>query len=75
MLSPDGSCGFLVPPFDEGAYADKLLEICSMSEDEQLAIRKRGIVKRLAYTPEIVAGKWKSLFDKLYQEQNNGKTA
>lgn len=75
VLSPDGSCGFLVPPFDEGAYADKLLEICSMSEDEQLAIRKRGIVKRLAYTPEIVAGKWKSLFDKLYQEQNNGKTA
>lgn len=68
VLSPDGSCGFLVPAFDEAAYVQKLLEIASISEEEALCIRKRGIAKRLEYSPEIISAKWKELFDKLYQD-------
>ena len=65
ILQPDGECGFLVPPFDEGAYAETLLRIASMTEEEQMRIRRNAVNKRLQYTPELIAEKWRLLFDRL----------
>lgn len=65
ILGSDGRCGYLVPPFDEAAYADVLLQIASLPEDEEKDMRKASISRRLRYTPEIIAGKWKELFDRL----------
>jgi glycosyltransferase involved in cell wall biosynthesis len=65
ILQPDGECGFLVPPFDEEAYADTLLRIAYMTEEEQMRIRRNSVNKRLQYTPELIAEKWRLLFDRL----------
>jgi glycosyltransferase involved in cell wall biosynthesis len=65
ILQPDAECGFLVPPFDEGAYAETLLRIASMTEEEQMRIRRNAVNKRLQYTPELIAEKWRLLFDRL----------
>ena len=65
ILSPDGECGFIVPPFDEDAYAETLLKVASLSEDEHLRLRRNSIEKRARYVPEMIAEKWKSLFDQL----------
>ncbi len=69
VLSPDGECGFIIPPFDEQQYADTLLKIASMSEEERESIGRKSVAKRLNYTPEIIAEKWKALFEKLYKEK------
>ena len=68
VLSPDGECGFIVPPFDEDAYAETLLRFTSLSEEQQLAIRKQAVARRLEYRPEVIAEKWKILFDDLMKQ-------
>ena len=68
ILSPHGECGFIIPSFDEGAYADTLIRIANLSEKEKETIRKRSVEKRLQYTPDIIAKKWKRLFDTLTQQ-------
>lgn len=65
ILSPDGECGFIVPPYDEDMYAETLLKIASLSEAGQMKIRKAALAKRMEYLPEIIAEKWRSLFDEL----------
>ena len=65
ILSPESGCGFVVPPFDEDAYAATLLEIASMSDEDILKIRQNSVEKRLQYVPEVIAEKWKLLFDGL----------
>lgn len=65
ILGPDGECGFIIPPFDEDLYADTLVQIASMTDQEQMRIRKNAVQKRLNYTPESIAEKWKMLFDSL----------
>ena len=65
ILTPSGTNGFIVTPFDEDEYADTLLKIAGMSDDERLAIRKSSVAKRAEYTPELIMGKWKKLFDDL----------
>lgn len=65
ILGPNGECGFIVPPFDEDKYADVLMEIASMSDEEKMRIRRNSVEKRLKYTPEIIAEKWRRLFDGL----------
>lgn len=62
ILSPEGECGFVVPPFDEDAYADVLLKIASMNEEELLKIRQNAVKKRMQYVPEVIAEKWRNLF-------------
>lgn len=71
ILSPDGVCGFIVPESDEDAYAEKLLEIASMSHADQDGIRRSSVEKRLLYRPEIIAEKWKSLFEELVSGKND----
>ena len=65
VLAPNGECGFIVPPFDEECYADTLLKIASLPEEEQLKIRQQAVAKRSEYAPEHIAAKWKKLFDNL----------
>lgn len=68
ILSPDGECGFIVPPYDEEAYAETLLKISAMSHDEHATIRRKVLDKREKYVPDVIADKWKSLFDRLVNE-------
>ena len=63
ILSPHGECGFIVPSFNEDAYADTLIQIAHLSKEEEHAIRKRTVEKRLQYAPHIIAEKWRELFD------------
>ncbi len=65
VLSPSGECGFIVPAFDEEEYAQQLLRIAAMSDEERLRIRKQAVEKRAQYAPEIIAEKWRQLFDRL----------
>ena len=65
VLSPSGGCGFIVPAFDEEEYAQQLLRIAAMSDEERLRIRKQAVEKRAQYAPEIIAEKWRQLFDRL----------
>lgn len=69
ILSPEGECGFAVSPFDEDRYADVLLNIASMNDDELLKIRQNAVRKRLQYIPENIAQKWKVLFDDLCAQE------
>lgn len=68
ILSPDGECGFAVPAFDEQKYAETLLEIAGMKEEEKLRIRKNSVSKRLDYAPENICEKWRLLFNELCSE-------
>ena len=65
ILGTDGECGFVVPPFDEDKYAETLVKIASMSEDEKMRIRRNAVERRRRYAPEVIAEKWKQLFDSL----------
>lgn len=65
ILEPDGECGFIVPPFDEREYAETLVRIAAMSEDDQMRIRRNSVEKRLKYSPEVIAEKWRKLFDNI----------
>lgn len=70
ILSPHGECGFAVSPFDEQAYAETLMHIATLSQDEMNAIRKNAVEKRLQYAPHFIAEKWKQLFDTLKTTNN-----
>ena len=65
ILSPEEECGFVIEPFDEGQYADTLIRIAGMSEEEQMHVRKQAIARRAEYVPSVIAQKWKALFDSL----------
>ena len=65
ILGTDGECGFVVPPFDEDKYAETLVKIASMSEDEKMRIRRNAVERRRRYAPEVIAEKWRQLFDSL----------
>lgn len=65
ILGTDGECGFVVPPFDEDQYAETLVKIASMSEDEKMRIRRNAVERRRRYAPEAIAEKWRQLFASL----------
>lgn len=69
ILSPSGTNGFIVTPFDEDEYAETLLRIAAMSEEEQNVIRKSAIAKRANYTPEVIMKKWADLFEELLAQK------
>jgi glycosyltransferase involved in cell wall biosynthesis len=70
ILSPSGENGYIVRPFDEKEFATALLEIASSDEDALRRIRINGMEKRRQYLPEIIAQKWKVLFDKLMHNED-----
>ena len=65
VIGPNGEGGFVVTPFDEQEYAQRLVEIAAMSEEERLQMGKRAVEYRAQYCPEIIAEKWRNLFDHL----------
>ena len=65
ILSPSGVNGFIVSPFDENEFAETLVHIAMMSEEEQKVIRRSVIEKRTRYAPEILMKKWEELFEEL----------
>ena len=71
ILEPDGACGFIVPAFDEREYAETLVRIAQLSEDEKLRIRKNSVEKRLKYSPDVIAEKWRKLFDHITSSNEN----
>ena len=54
---------------DNMAYTSFCAVLASMSEEERESIGRKSVAKRLNYTPEIIAEKWKALFEKLYKEK------
>jgi glycosyltransferase involved in cell wall biosynthesis len=68
ILSPSGVNGFVVTPFDEDEYAETLLRIAAMSDEERLAIRRSAVAKRANYAPEIIVKKWHDLFESLLKK-------
>ena len=67
ILAPEEDCGFVVPPFDEEKYAETLVKVATLSEENSLRVRSNGVRKRSGYTHEVIAEKWKALFDTLSQ--------
>lgn len=65
ILSPSGVNGFIVTPFDEDEYAETLVRIASMSDEERAVIRRNAVVKRAKYSPDIIMKKWVELFESL----------
>lgn len=65
ILSPEGIHGFTVPCFNEEEYARKLVHVARLSEEEKQTIRHASVVYRAQCAPEIIARKWKALFDEL----------
>lgn len=64
----DGECGFVVPAFDEDKYAETLVRVACMDAEEQMKIRVNGVRRRSGYAPEIIADKWRKLFDMLVNQ-------
>ncbi len=69
VLSPSGINGFVVTPFDEDEYAETLLKIAEMNDDERRAIRESAVAKRAGYAPGIILKKWKDLFDSILDKK------
>lgn len=69
VLAHDKGCGVLVSAFDEDKYAEELVRISRMSDDEIMTIRKNAVDKSRLYAPEIIAEKWKVLFDRLESDK------
>ena len=65
ILSPSGTNGFIVTPFDEEQYAKTLLDIAAMDKKEQYQIRRNAVNKRSQYSLEIIMKKWEELFEEL----------
>lgn len=68
ILSPSGTNGFIVTPFDEDEYAETLIKIATMSKEKQYAIRQNAVMKRAQYTPSIIIKKWEHLFQDLLEK-------
>lgn len=64
----DGGCGFSVTAFDETEFAQTLITLASMDKDRIMEMRVKGVRKRTEYTPELVADKWRKLFDMLVMQ-------
>ena len=52
-------------PFDEHEYAETLVRIATMSEEDKLRVRRNSVEKRLRYSPDVIAEKWRKLFDNI----------
>ena len=66
ILSPSGTNGFIVPPFDEDRFARTLLKVAHMPEEEKLVLRRNCVEKSREYSPEVIVGKWRTIFDYLH---------
>lgn len=65
ILSPSGVNGFSITPYDEDEYADTLLRIAAMSDEERDTIRHNAVAQRAEYAPEIIMQKWAKTIESL----------
>lgn len=64
----DEECGFVVSPYDEAEFAAALVKVAAMDKDELKRIRMNGVRKRSGFASEVIANKWKTLFDTLVSQ-------
>lgn len=68
ILEPSGKNGFLVKPFDIKKFAEAIVHVARMSEDERNQLRKNIIQKaKKEYSPSKIGAMWKGLFDEVRQ--------
>lgn len=65
ILSPSGVNGFIVTPYNEDEYAETLLRIAAMSDEERDTIRHNAVAQRAEYAPEIIMQKWAKTIESL----------
>ena len=68
ILSPHGENGFIVTPYDEEEFANTLLHICQLPEEQKTALRLNAIEKCKAYSPSIILEQWRQLFETVVQQ-------
>ena len=69
VLAHEKGCGVVVSSFDEDRYAEELVKLSRMSDEDMMTIRKNAVKKSRLYAPEIIAEKWKVLFDSLHSDK------
>lgn len=70
IISMPGSNGYIIPNFDENEYAKALLQIATLTPEEELRIRKQAIETSLQFAPEKIFPKWKKLIDSLANQNS-----
>lgn len=68
ILSPHGQNGFIITPYDEKEYANTLLHICNLPEEQKTILRFNSIKKCEKYAPSIILEKWRQLFEAVMQQ-------
>ena len=64
----DGEEGFLVPPYNEDMFANRIVELVS-DEEKRRRMGEAGREKSEKYNIKQIALRWKSLFDELMEER------
>lgn len=70
IVAPSGENGFLVPNGDVEAFAQKMIEFASLDEDAKMQLRHNVVQKSLEYNPESIEKRWRDLFAKLTNNEN-----
>jgi glycosyltransferase involved in cell wall biosynthesis len=65
ILTPSGVNGFAITPYNEDEYAETLLRIAAMSDQERDVIRHNAVALRAKYAPEIILQKWANTIESL----------
>lgn len=59
----NGVNGYIIPPFDEDMYAQRLLEFIQLPEERKTEMRQRAYEKAKTFSVEKIAQKWLKLLD------------
>lgn len=70
VINQSGKYGFTVEAFDEHKFAETLIHVTSLPKEEIKKIRYNAVCFRSQYTPDIIAEKWKHLFDSLSEPKD-----
>jgi glycosyltransferase involved in cell wall biosynthesis len=65
ILSPSGTNGFLVENFDEDAFAAVLVSLAAEDDEYIMQLRRNVVAKAKTYSPDVISGQWKAVFDRL----------
>lgn len=67
IVSPSGTNGLLVPPFDLDCFAETLVEL--LNDPQRLETMRHNVLKKSEeYAVEVVGRKWMDLFEELFRE-------
>ncbi len=68
VINKSGEYGFTVECFDENKFAETLINVTSLHKKDIDRIRHNAVAFRAKFSPEIIAEKWKNLFDTLLKK-------